>query len=550
MTADAANAAAPSTRLGRYEILGRVGKGGMAEVLLAREAGSLDRWVAIKRVHPELARHKMFVQMLLDEARLAARIAHPSVAQVLELGEADGVPYIVMEYLHGQPLSEVIHRSCEGGAPDLDLMARVVADAAEGVHAAHELRDADGKKLGLVHRDVSPQNVFVTYDGAVKVVDFGIAKARGRATLTEPGTVKGKYSYMSPEQARGGTLDRRSDVYSLGLVLYEATTGVQVFEGYGIGVLARVALSEIDPPARHRRGYPPALQQVVMRALEARVEDRFQTAREMAQELERFVVGRQALTDPASVASMMATLFPDRRGDGPGGRVASDPSLDRPPTTTTVSARVRPRSARWRTPLLVACIATIIGCVVAVGMIVSGQLTRRGALRSRAIGDPPAALVPARERPVEQWPDTVEKAAVASRATASGPASTGPAADPGAPATPSEPLAASGSARESHEPPSNRSSSSPGSVRSERVAARASEVRAQADSNGVGTLDVRSEPWSMVWVDGRAVQPTPMVGLPLSAGPHVVRLVTDDGRSRRLRIGISAGRATPIDVRF
>lgn len=220
-------------RVGRYEVVGLLATGGMAEILLGRLAGpsGFSRPVVIKRILPHLARDRRFRDMLIDEARVVARIAHPNVVAVSELGSEDGELFLVMEYLEGESLGSLMRRLfTRGETLDPALACHVIAETAAGLHAAHELTDAAGRPLELVHRDVTPQNVFVTYGGEIKLLDFGIAKAADRSTRTETGMVKGKFAYMSPEQCLGKPLDRRSDLFSLAILLYELTTGRRLFK--------------------------------------------------------------------------------------------------------------------------------------------------------------------------------------------------------------------------------------------------------------------------------------------------------------------------------
>ncbi|WP_233562063.1 serine/threonine protein kinase, partial [Sorangium cellulosum] len=201
--------------LGRYRVVDEIGVGGMASVHLARMdgPGGFQKWVAIKRIHPHLVEDDQFVDMFLDEARIAAGINHANVAQVFDLGKDDNTYWIAMEYLHGEPLREVMRRAEERRLRiSPELASRICSDAAEGLHAAHELRGKNGQLLGLVHRDVTPHNLFLTYDGYTKVVDFGIAKVADRLSSTRAGTLKGKLAYMSPEQVRGNDVDRTTDV--------------------------------------------------------------------------------------------------------------------------------------------------------------------------------------------------------------------------------------------------------------------------------------------------------------------------------------------------
>ena len=214
------------TRLGRYELVARLATGGMGEIFLARLSGEggFERRVVVKRLLPELVPAGQYVQMFLDEARLAARLTHPNVCEVHELGVDQGQYFIVMPYLEGVPFSRVMRRQGDARA-HLRLVAGALAQACTGLHHAHELTDDAGVPIGVVHRDVSPSNLFVTADGVVKVLDFGIAKARIATSVTEKGMLKGKLAYMSPEQLGDGPIDRRSDVFCLGIVLHEALTG-------------------------------------------------------------------------------------------------------------------------------------------------------------------------------------------------------------------------------------------------------------------------------------------------------------------------------------
>jgi serine/threonine-protein kinase len=254
--------------------------------------GGFQKWVAIKRIHRHLAEDERFVRMFLDEARVAARISHPNVAQVFELGSDGNSYWIAMEYLHGEPLRELVRVYRSGTARTMHphLAAKVVSEAAEGLHAAHELRDARGSRLGLVHRDVSPHNIFLTYDGAVKVVDFGIAKAAGRLASTRAGTLKGKLAYMSPEQVRGEVVDRRTDVFALGIVLWELVTGRRLFQGKSeVDTVARVQSCRVPHPSRIVSGFPVELESILGRALARDRGHRFRTARELSRALQRYL---------------------------------------------------------------------------------------------------------------------------------------------------------------------------------------------------------------------------------------------------------------------
>ncbi len=299
-------------QFGRFTLICRLASGGMANLYLARLAGQggFEKLIAIKRIHDHLCEDRDFIQMFIDEARLAARISHPNVVQVIELDRVEGAHYIAMEYLDGESLSALLARA----HPAPVLAARVVASAAAGLHAAHELRDPQGVLLGVVHRDVSPQNVLIGYQGAVKVVDFGVARARGNLHVTDTGTLKGKAAYMSPEQIRASdSVDRRSDVFALGIVLYEASTRRRLFKCEGeVETLQRVLDGEIPPPSRLLPGYPGELERIVLRALERDPARRYPTAEAMQADLERFIGRTGEPLLPSALGALMQATFADR----------------------------------------------------------------------------------------------------------------------------------------------------------------------------------------------------------------------------------------------
>jgi serine/threonine-protein kinase len=310
---------ATPTTIGRYELCFELASGGMASVYLARAEGSpgFEKLVALKRIHPHLASEKGYVEMFLDEARIASRITHPNVCSVFDFGEADGEYFIAMEYLVGEPLSRVHRRVMANAAQRTSTllparMARVIAQACEGLHAAHELKDADGESLSVVHRDVSAENLFVTYDGATQVVDFGIAHARQRIHQTEAGQVKGTFPYMAPEQMTAAVVDRRVDVWALGAVLWELLTLRRLFlRDTDVNTMYAVLSSEIKPPSEYRPEIPPELDEIVLKALQRNPDERWQTAREMGKALRRVLAQQEELVGPAELADWLGELFPD-----------------------------------------------------------------------------------------------------------------------------------------------------------------------------------------------------------------------------------------------
>lgn len=306
-------------KIGRYELCFELASGGMASVYLARAGGApgFQKLVALKRIHAHLAKEKEYVEMFLDEARIASRITHANVCSVFDFGEVNGEYFIAMEYLVGEPLSRVHRRvvanADERSSPLLpSRMARIIAQAAEGLHAAHELNDADGQSLNVVHRDVSAENLFVTYDGDTQVVDFGIAHARQRVHHTEAGQVKGTFPYMAPEQMTAAVVDRRVDVWALGAVLWELLTLRRLFlRDTDVNTMYAVLSGEIRPPSEHRSDVPPELDEIVLKALQRNPDERWQSAREMGKALRRFLAKQEELVGPAEIAEWMAELFPN-----------------------------------------------------------------------------------------------------------------------------------------------------------------------------------------------------------------------------------------------
>ncbi len=275
---------------GRYELLLPVARGGMSRVWAARLRGTrgFQKLVAIKTLVADEAEVHRLEPMLLAEARLAAQIQHPNVAQYLDLGERDGVLYVVMEWVEGESLTALIRSAAPRGGIPLAISAQIVAQACNGLHGAHELHDARGESLGLVHCDVSPHNLMISASGTVKVIDFGIAKARrGSPMAGQEGLVAGKLAFMAPEQARGGVVDRRADIFSLGITLYLLSTGRHPFgSGTPSETLDRIVRnSPVIPPCAADPRYPAALERVVMRALTHDPRDRYESAAEMLYEL-------------------------------------------------------------------------------------------------------------------------------------------------------------------------------------------------------------------------------------------------------------------------
>lgn len=283
--------APPPTLIGRYELLTRLATGGMAELFLARERGlaGLERLVVIKRILPHLADQASFVEMFLREARIVARLSHPNVVQIYELGHEDQTYHIAMEYIHGSTVRELLLMSQASKVKvPFDVIASIGVQSLRGLHAAHELRDLDGQPLGLVHRDISPHNLMCTSDGHVKLLDFGVAKTTTASVeATYSGNLKGKFAYLSPEQCLHEELDRRSDVFSMGIVLWEMCAMRRLFKRRTeLDMMQAIIGGDAPRPSRFRPDVPAALEEVVMRALAVRREDRYASAEVMRRALE------------------------------------------------------------------------------------------------------------------------------------------------------------------------------------------------------------------------------------------------------------------------
>ncbi len=280
--------------LGRYQLLASIARGGMGQVWLGRLQGArgFHKLVAVKTLLAAPDEAGRFEGMLLEEARIASLIHHANVVHTIELGEDDGALYLVMEWVDGEPLSHVLNKAQERGGIPLGVAANLISQLLRGLHAAHELCDDTGALLGVVHRDVSPHNVLVTYSGIAKLLDFGIAKATKKSSgQTVTGEVKGKFAYMAPEQVLGAAMDRRTDLFAAGIMLYTMTVGRHPFKHHNdAGVLHGITSeSPAPPPSRFKPDYPPALEAVVMRAIEKDIEKRFATAEEMRHALEQAI---------------------------------------------------------------------------------------------------------------------------------------------------------------------------------------------------------------------------------------------------------------------
>jgi hypothetical protein len=428
--------------IGPYEVLLCIARGGMASVWAARQHGArgFNRLVALKTVLPELAEPE-FETMFLDEARVAARIHHPNVCEVFELIEHNGVLALSMEWVDGDTLNTIINNPGKSPVLDPRIAAQIVARVACGLHAAHELRDETGTPMQLVHRDVSPQNILISRAGHVKVADFGVAKALGGSReATAVGKVRGKLSYMSPEQAQGQPLDRRSDVFSLGVVSYFATTGVHPFRRSGEShdeQFMRLLLDQVRAPSELVPGYPRELENIVMRAISRNPELRFATADEMRRQLEGWLVRSGPLVTEHDIAHAVfdrVGRFMDQRAqriqaciragqDEPGtdaARLLRTSDVTFVPTTSraeqwqghSLTANVLPQPRSMARSMVSTLAAAAIG--VAATLMFIGSRGPANDVEAAGIAPVPAALAEAAAPPPKT--ETTEPPALPARA--------------------------------------------------------------------------------------------------------------------------------------
>jgi len=395
--------------VGRYVLYGELAAGGMATVHFGRLSGPVgfSRTVAIKRLHPQFAKDPEFVTMFLDEARLCGRIRHPNVVPTLDVVATGGEIFIVMDYVAGEALSKLLKVAWQRGIPvPPRVAATIVSSVLHGLHSAHQTKDEHGRELGIVHRDVSPQNILVGSDGVARVLDFGVAKAAGRVQTTRDGQVKGKIAYMPPEQLSGGTVTRQTDIYAASVVLWEALAGRRLFDGETEAiVLVRAIEGKIDAPSASNPTLGADTDALVLRGLARDPADRFATARDMALAIEQ-VIG---LASPYEVGEWVESLAEgellrraqriadiesasiDSRGMGramnhppePPHSQVSSISVSRP-AISSITPTSRPRSR---------LVAAVGGVVLAVGLVVGG-LAIQGASSGHAPAGTPHQVEP------------------------------------------------------------------------------------------------------------------------------------------------------------
>ncbi|MBI3184428.1 MAG: serine/threonine protein kinase [Myxococcales bacterium] len=305
-----------AVEFGRYQLLKKIASGGMGQIFLARAAGErgFEKLLVIKRILPHLLEDEEFFTMFFDEARVSARLNHPNIVQIFDLGEVEGSHFLAMEYVPGEDLRRLdkLLRSMEQSIP-LGLACRIIADAAAGLDYAHKARDSQGQPLGIVHRDVSPQNILVGFDGGVKLIDFGVAKAAGRGQQTATGILKGKYAYMSPEQVDGLEIDHRSDIFALGIVFWEILTAKRLFKGESdLTTMRLVKDCSVPPPSRVSSELPPAIDEIILKALARNRDQRYPDAMAFRLAIEEFSLEQKQPSSSAHLVAFLRELYADR----------------------------------------------------------------------------------------------------------------------------------------------------------------------------------------------------------------------------------------------
>jgi serine/threonine-protein kinase len=537
---------------GRYRLLEPLASGGMADVFRAEHAAAegVTKEVALKLVRGEYAARSDFVQMFIQEARLAARLTHANLVQVFDFDQVDGRYYIAMELVRGRHLGQVVERCRELGVRlGLARAVHVGAEVAKGLAYAHRVAGADGRPLGLVHRDVSPHNVLVSFEGEVKLADFGIARAMNLGGLTEPGTLKGKIAYMAPEQARSAPVDARADVFSLGVVLWELCAGRRLFarESDAAALAAVLGDEPPSPPSAWNEAVPPELDAAILGALARDPGARTASAQALATQLAAILLRLARGPEDLDLRALMQQLWPEAAGPGPSPAeetrvAAARAEAPQPAETDPTRTAVAPRRRRW--PALVGAIAL---AAVAAG---AGAVAWQGRGPRSAAGAPGAAQAPA------------APSATAPAAAPAGAPGTAPAPAPGAPPT-GEPaaapvdaavpaLASAGSTPSPRPPVAEPARAEPGSAGSAApgggpvasdTAHRLFGLPLPPIASGEGLLSVNVTPWASLSVNGVAVGETPReVRLP--AGRYRVRVEHPHRGRAEAIVVVESGRRT------
>jgi serine/threonine protein kinase len=536
---------------GKYRLIRRIAVGGMAQIWLAVQRGphGFEKTAVLKVILPDLCSNHDFVQMFLDEARLAAGLDHSNVVRIYDFGEVNGQYYLAMEHLPGEDLASVVQTLKQSGQPmPLEQACDIIVGAATGLHFAHELVDPQGRPLNVVHRDVSPSNVIVTYHGTVKLVDFGIARAESNVTKTAAGTLKGKVAYLSPEQAAGEPLDRRSDVFALGIVLYELLTLHRVFKRESdLATLKAVVGAPIHPPSTLRAELPPELDAIVLKAMERDLSLRYQSAAEFADALSAFLVARGYVRSERALADYMAGLFEPARRQGKlrvaqAAPVSVDGSQHTPSQLKQLPHYLAPIRSNPTLPMIPRTDVAPPAPSFEVDLnpsIVAPTLARRlrsgRRLAAAVIGALTLGVAVAVALWVTRTPE-VQPVAVPSNSEPPRPVvePAGPPPDP----SPVGPVVID------QKPAVDPVAADPKPVVVDPRPARPADPKPSAVV-AKGTLTLDTTPWSEVFLKGKKLGDTPLVDYPLAPGVLTLTLVNEQLNVRKvIEVEIRAGQPT------
>jgi serine/threonine-protein kinase len=538
------------TEIDKYRLLRKLATGGMAEVYLAQAAGpaGFQKTLVLKRILPHLAEDQAFVEMFLNEARLAALLNHPNIVQIYDLGEAEGSYFIAMEYVDGPNLRDLSRKASEAGRiVPFEQAAKIIALACEGLGYAHDFSE-NGQALNLIHRDISPDNILISHAGAVKVVDFGIAKAANQASHTHAGALKGKLGYMSPEQLRGRPLDRRADIFSLGVVLYELLAGMKPFDATS-DIAAMKAILH-DPPiplGQQRPDCPAALAVIIERALEKDRESRYPDCRAMQRDLEQFLMARRKAVGAYELALLVTGLGEPRPVNAPPEEVPTriGQSVDHDQThrmsTLAVKPDARP-SSRFPTVALWGGIG--VGALIGVGIYLLAFASKTDAIVQPQAAPLPTAQ-PAPTSDQKRLEEQKRKAEEAEAAEAERKAAEGRAAEERrkadeAQAAEDERLAELEKKQARHGP--NKATPSPTRVATEPQVAAVDRP---------ASLVVESDPVCSVQLDGKLVGQTPVEIKSIAPGEHQLLLANrEKNLSRSLSVSVSPHEEHREKVKF
>ncbi len=510
---------------GKYELISKLAAGGMAEIYLARTKSiqGFEKYLVIKKILRNRASDPEFIRMFLDEARVAATLDHPNIVQIYDVGHVDDEYFIAMEYLRGKNLIEIVRGGAKLGysKPPLEHVCSALSAVCAGLHYAHEKRDMQGRPLEIVHRDITPQNIVINFDGAVKVVDFGIAKAATREVETLAGTLKGKIGYMSPEQCRGLAVDRRSDVFAIGIILYELTTGKRLYhERSDFETLKKIIEGPVPSPREILPFYPAALNTIVVRCLQKNPEDRYQSARELHSDLDAFARDNQLVTGTVPLSQYMERIFADelasqKEADPSGSGLALAQQMQgNTASSYSYLGEASRRSSLIEAPLAAArrqlVMARVWQAAAAIGLMFAAGTFVWWRVKPTGVVPPPLAVVapltgppvvPAAAAPVPAAPLTAAAAALVPAPVAAAALPTAAVAPPGMVAKP-KPMAKPGDAH----------------------------------------ITVASSPSCELLVDGTPYGATPVIDMAVPAGRHTIVLLNSGmGIKETQKVSLTTG---------